>query len=898
MSGTLDPSIGDLNDCGCCAGLEAQTPKLVTNRPGLPAISNRVGVHAQFKASMLAQLSTAGATLNLKTREDDDFSIALLDAWGALLDVLTFYQERIANECYLRTALERRSVLELARLIGYQLRPGVAATADLAFTLDDAAGTPESVPIEIGTRVQSVPGPNETAQTFQTIERIVARPAWNAIRPRMSRRHVITGGEDPLLFDGTTINLKPGDGLLITPDDASVPPQFRRVATVTPQPSAGFTSAALQAQGSSRSTLQRIELGFAFFPGPIARRLLDIKPVFGAAELKARGEIFGFAPREVFKNLAATQPPPPSVLAFRVRAAIFGNNAPSFSALTDAVQKAFTGHWVDDIQKDANGNIRVGNSITLDQYPGGLSGTIDLDNVYPGIAPNSFIVLKDGDTTATFQVQDAVEVSKADFTLSLKITRLTLTSSAGLGNFTIRGTTVFAQSEALPLARDVISEPVTGSNIDLDGYVDGLFAGQRIIASGESSDSRGVEVSESAIISDVTHYLADATRNLDTDGYTSIALSGLLSNSYVRTSFRINGNVARANHGESTNEVLGAGDASQPYQTFTLRQAPLTFVSSPAAAGGAISTLNVIVNDVQWKEVPTLDGQGPADHVFVTRTGSDDKTTVEFGDGLTGARLPTGQQNVRALYRKGIGLAGMVRAGQLSILMDRPLGVREVTNPQDAQGGEDPESLDGARANASLTVLTLDRIVSLEDYENFARAFAGIAKALATWTWSGQLRGVLVTVGGPGGAAVDPNGPTYSNLLAAMQRFGDPHVPVSLAAYRKALFQVSARLAPAPDRLAEPEPVLDAAEAALRQTFSFAARSFGQPVTLSEVMAVLQDVAGVQAVEVDALYRFGEAPILNSFLPAAVPQPGMNLNQTTAELLTLDPRPVDLGLIT
>lgn len=61
----------------------------------------------------------------LTSREADDATIALLDAWATVADVLTFYQERIANEGYLRTATERRSVLELARLVGYQPRPGV-----------------------------------------------------------------------------------------------------------------------------------------------------------------------------------------------------------------------------------------------------------------------------------------------------------------------------------------------------------------------------------------------------------------------------------------------------------------------------------------------------------------------------------------------------------------------------------------------------------------------------------------------------------------------------------------------------------------------------------------------------------------------------------------------------
>ena len=897
MSGSLDPSIRDLTDCGCCAGLEAQTPQSVGNRPGLSTLVNRVGVHSQFKASMLAQLSSAGSTLNLRTRDDNDFSIALVDAWAALLDVLTFYQERITNESYIRTAVERRSVLELARLIGYELRPGVSATVDLAFTLQATAGAPDLVPIEIGTKVQSVPGPNELPQTFETIERVVARPEWNAIKPRQTRRHVITGTEDPLVFDGTATNLRAGDGLLITPDDRNQPAIFRQVATVTPQPRAAnsFTNVTLQPQGSSPPQLPRIEFEIEFEPGPIARSLIDfkrqvnLKPVYSTAELTARSEIFRFVPREIFRNLRATQPPPPSAIAFRARAGIFGNNAPTYKALTSAVQSGFgTNHWVDSL--DNTGNV-IG-PITLDQYPGEFLGStrIYLDNVYPGIGPKSYVVLKDGDNAQLFQVQDAFEISKADFTLSLKITCLTLTTAANLGQFSIRGTTVFVQSETLSLARDSIPDPVGGLKIDLDGYVDGLSAGQRIIISGESWDNAGVSVAETAIISDVIH-------NFATDGFSSILLSSRLSNNYVRAGATIFGNVARANHGESTTEILGDGDAGQVFQSFTLRQSPLTYVSSPGSPGGAASTLKMLVNGIQWNEVPTLDGQGPSDHVFVAHNGDDGETAVVFGDGISGARVPTGQSNVQALYRKGIGLPGMVQVGQLSLLMNRPLGVLGVTNPQDAQGAEDRESLDSARANAALTILTLDRIVSLEDYQNFAQAFAGIAKALATWTWSGQVRGVFVTVAGPNGTVVDPTGPTYANLLAAMRRFGDPHVPVTVASYRKALFQLSARLVLAPDRLVEPQPVLDAAAAALRQTFSFAARSFGQPVALSEVIAVLQNVSGVKAAEVDTLFRYGDEPGLNPFLPAAAPLAGLDFEPAAAELLTLDPRPVDLGFV-
>jgi len=78
----------------------------------------------------------------LKTRDDDDFSIAFLDATAVMLDILTFYQERLANERYLRTATQLYSLTQLSQLIGYQPSPGVSASTYLAFTLTAAPGLP------------------------------------------------------------------------------------------------------------------------------------------------------------------------------------------------------------------------------------------------------------------------------------------------------------------------------------------------------------------------------------------------------------------------------------------------------------------------------------------------------------------------------------------------------------------------------------------------------------------------------------------------------------------------------------------------------------------------------------------------------------------------------------
>src|SRR5215468_2380913 len=105
---------GALDPCGCCdAG--GQEPRLY-NRPGLPALNYRIGTRGAFLRRMLAGLSGARIPdgphaddrplAGLTTRSPDDPAIALLDASATLMDVLTFYQERIANEGYLRTATE------------------------------------------------------------------------------------------------------------------------------------------------------------------------------------------------------------------------------------------------------------------------------------------------------------------------------------------------------------------------------------------------------------------------------------------------------------------------------------------------------------------------------------------------------------------------------------------------------------------------------------------------------------------------------------------------------------------------------------------------------------------------------------------------------------------------
>jgi len=922
MSLPTDESLRHANDCGCCQGISGETPARVENRPGLSAVAYRAGTHAQFKETMLARLSGSrqGALRALTTRTDEDFAVALLDAWAVVSDVLTFYQERIANESYLRTATERMSVAELARLIGYRLGPGVSASVHLAFTVEEAPGAlgpasnlgsaalvvlepPPPVPVPAGVKVQSIPGPGEQAQTYETVEEIEARPEWNAIRPRLTEPQLVTTSAGSVMLAGTATNLQKGDTLLLI-NDAGVTRVARKV---TADDDAGRTRVDFETPKLSPAPARALSPGsITDFP---EATVLDEKAVkqivskrWSASDLSALARVQGWSEASLtaaineFVSRRALAPDR-GVFAFRQRAAVFGYNAPKWLSLPVAMRHthkkfpddpsstateagAFPSSWDDQTLED-------------DAKDGGVLRKIDLDSTYQNIAGESWVALrapgKAKFEVETYKVKEHAEISRSDYAVSGKVSRLKVEAPSTFpAHFRIRNTTVLVQSEQLPTADIPIEGAVSGASLTLGRAYLGLEPGRTVILTGARSDLPSEIVSETRTLREVS---VEA-------GLTVLVFDRALAHSYVRDSLTLNANVALATHGESVAEVLGGGDAARAFQSFTLRQPPLTYTSA-ATAQGSQSSLEVRVNDLLWEEVPSFYGRAPGERIYVTRTDSEGKTTVTFGDGRTGARLPTGQENVKAKYRKGTGLGGVVKAGQLSLLMTRPLGVRGVVNPLATSGAGDPERLEDARANAPLGVLTLGRVVSLQDYEDFARSFAGIGKALATWVWTGQRRAVHLTVAGAEGVEVDPDGDLGKKLVGALRLAGDPRVPLVFESYQPRFFILSAAVKVDPAHL--PEKVLAALEEKLRESFSFGARAFGQSANLSEVLALMTGVAGVTAVDVNDFYGTDAPPAageprVRPRLEARRPRPGSD-KTFPAQILMLDPRPLSLEVI-
>jgi predicted phage baseplate assembly protein len=943
--------IGDpdeLETCGCCGGVHDVEP---VNRPGLPALRWRNATHGQLFGRMKARLPEVALAdgphagdhplLELTTRAGDDPSIALLDASAVAFDILGFYSERIANEGYLRTATERRSVRELARTLGYELRPGVAASTHVAITIDDPFPSPAAPPpppfvtVPAGTKVQSVPGAGELPQTFETAAAIEARAGWNALRPRVRVRHqlaIVSGALRWLFPDGTTSGVsvlwfagdlgavKPGDRLVVAVAsehrDASDPqslsgrtgtvvviaravtvvrptdptkPTFTRIALVGPSHAA--PSAALPSVPEAVPTATPIKLTAA------AVRTWILGKRWTDPALRGFLATQRWSADAVTAQVAALRghaPAPADVHRFLSRTGVFGHNAPSAAQVIAASDTSPWPNWDDPqvtVWTKSDGTTK---------YSTAYGADVMLDRVVELAAGGWAILEGPGGARHPFTVTGVTEAALADFAMSGKATGLdlgvtaTFKASAAGQALTLRRTTVHAASEPIELAGSPVPGTigVSGDGVDqivLDRLAIGLGAGRVVAVTGERVDEDGQPTGE------VVTELATLLLVEHIAGYTRLRFTAPLAHGYVRASLAINANVVLATHGETiAAEPLGSGDATLANQRFVLKRPPVTYVSA-ATPSGAASTVEIRVDGVVWKERAALYGAGPDERCYALSHDDDGRTTVTFGDGVHGARLPIGRDNVFATYRTGIGVAGHVPAGRLTILTQRPLGVRAATNPEPAAGAQDGETIDEARRAAPLTVLTLDRVVSRRDYEDFARTFAGIGKAIATEAWSGRHRIVHLTIAGATPGPVDLAAPLATNLVQAIARASDRGQQFRVDGYVPLLFAVKATLRVRAGL--DPAAVKRAATERLERHFGFAARDLGQPVTASEVIAVLDRVRGVIAIDLDRLHTTTDAPTLR----AAVPAPSAAYDPTTgavtpAALLIIQPTAIDLAI--
>ncbi len=834
--------------CGTCADCQTSDPG--PGRRGLVAV-NRTQV--ALKHRLLDGLAAAPALGGLTTRADDDPAVALTDAWAASLHVLSFYLERLHTEAYISTATDIAALRGLAGQVGYAARPAISASTVLTYTTDDFPDSPQIVPIRAGSKVQTIPGPEETPVLFETSDDLMARPVWNKISAKRWQDHFPATGDADVRVTETLLAARIGDiiGFILQTADAPAAANFE-LSHIT-----ALDSKSTETQPHYLITLEQ----------PLT--LLAASAACKVAVFSRRASLFGYnATRFLMLDLPTRQK--------MLRVDLTGE-----SAFAPA-QTEWTG---------LHGSVRK-SLMALDLInPGYIvpasDNTIDLDALYPEAMVNRFIVLKSPAGEAVYQIRAVAEVSRSDHGLSAKVSRLTLDRDVNDATHPVRDTAVYLQTENLhraPYPHTTAQPSPDPRTLQLDQPTT-LPQGRLVVVQGRAIVAGIVTsqtVAEAAIV--------DSTGILN--GTPFVTFTAPLKNTYDPAQLVILGNAVRATHGETRTataamrppasklpigEILGSGDARRVNQAFALRQTGLTHTAA-ANPLGYEPALQIRVDDAIRPRQDRLCGLPDTARGYAVETAVDGRTIIRFA-----GRLRSADNNVSAVYRTGGGLAGNLPPGRLKTPMSMALGMREVTNPLPAEGGTAPEDVASVRSNAPVRILSLDRIVSLDDYQAFARAYGGVAKAQATVLWAAQRQVVHLTVAGPLGAVIAPGSVLHANLSQAIRDASQPGRPFHLLAARRlpAHATLAVQTDPAYDR--------KSVEAAIRQTvtatFAPDTRAFAAPLAKSAILACVQAVPGVIAVRITDLHSATE-PADSEILGASGAQPGTPA--LGAQYLTLD----------
>jgi hypothetical protein len=172
---------------------------------GLARLPRQALGFPEYRRAMLAQVRLHPPLTDWRAREGDDLGLMMLEWWAYVFDVIAFYDSEIAQNLYLRTATDLGALRRLAGLIGYHLRPGIAAEAYIAAIGDP--GPPILVPK--GTAFRSEAFGSEPPQVFECNADATISAHTNKWTLAPVQRTTAQAG-DRLLFDISTLRVTRG----------------------------------------------------------------------------------------------------------------------------------------------------------------------------------------------------------------------------------------------------------------------------------------------------------------------------------------------------------------------------------------------------------------------------------------------------------------------------------------------------------------------------------------------------------------------------------------------------------------------------------------------------------------------------------------------------------------
>jgi predicted phage baseplate assembly protein len=741
----------------------------------------------------------------------DDVTATLFELPSLIGHVLATYQDLYAGEAYISSAQSARSLVRHGRRLAYIPDGGLSATGYVVLTIKD--GLTGRIPE--GFALSSTPAGEQKAGTYETLADLDVDAAWNAMLPAQATvpTEITFSIDDTAVIPvlGVSLGLALGAYVVLEGQNVVVPLQ---VTDIDEDEGAGETLLTVRVTGTAPSLppADPAAGGFQLLVDP------------AAAEIR----MFGW-------NADPVQFPP--------------------GALADPVILAGAASPRYGYDSDPVGGGTLGSQLLLsasekDALLGQLVMLVD------GGALNAYRVTDESSVTVTFLREEDQTVNvPTSITTSGNTTTINTTPQTVTLGGNISGAVT-----ALNLRVPGAGADVTWSSFPIQGRL--LARWRRALTVAPTRPNPAPLVQPLEVAADLDGMRPGRTLVLGTaDGahhaitLTSFALNpgGTWSISYTPDpaglelgALTLFGNVARVSHGESVEQLLGGSDGFSPFQRFAVKKAPVSQI--PGAAGATLA-MEVRVDGIAWREVADFYGLAPEDRVYRTERAEDQTLTVIFGDGVRGAVPPAGRRNITAVYRVGLGRDGNVGDGRVSRIKKASPILDRAVNPLPVSGGAPPADSEAIRDQATRYIRTFDRAVSVDDYADLALLFPGIARAAARWR---ENDGIELVV-----ADADGNAP---EALEAVRAFLDARrdvtVPLTIAEPQPVDIAVSLALECDPTYLTEI--VKLAAQDALYRSFTdgapglytFAARDFAEPAHLSELIALITAIEGVETVQV------------------------------------------------
>ena len=581
-----------------CGGAPTQLD--IGTPPGRDRIDYRIGNFVTFRHALLRSLvDPPGSELELTSWQpnaDGDLAVQMVEWWAYLGDILAFYNERIANETYMRTATLPENVRRLVRTIGYRPRPGIAAKGQLVAL----AGGYRPLTLPRGFSFDSKPGPGQTPQTFELDAATQVVPQGTV--PANPPAFLLAPTAGIFLVAGSNLPISAGSVVLLRSRSNAFASVLMTVTAVQ----------AVKDGGAKRSSVSFTTAGTL----PTTASADSVEVLYPAQTM----------PVSTIDSSAI------SASTVHLAGVARDLHAGDTVALTNGQDAA----------------LRTLSSVTDFIWYANHTGN-------PGDAP-------DPKTAVAIPVLHAKLVLDSDVPAGWAVD----TTSVRFGWRSV-GTT--------------LDQPVTS----FTGSPGTLLA--QAPAAFPSDPSPGASNSAAVVISDATGQGMAGLGSSADDGAT-LAASGLRPAISLQPPLTVHYNLLPVSRGKTVaTEILGSGDASVAGQEFVLKKSPLTYLAS---GDSYLSTLRISVNGRVWDEAKTFYRQPPDAEIFVTREDENANTHVQFGDGVNGARLPTGVNNVVATYRYGSGASSPL-SGQITVINNPYPNLKAVRNPVAVSGGADPD---------------------------------------------------------------------------------------------------------------------------------------------------------------------------------------------------------------